>query len=318
MATCAYGYAAVSTDLLISGDGAVVSEQGFSSEYMQDLTVTECAKAAQYSQKQMIDKRDGQKYWVIKYGDGNCWMAQDLKLQLSTEMVFTSELSDVEDDWSPDYDTLDTVSVYAANVNATRSYDFGYFVPLKPTASTACPNGKTTLADCMGQFLDVSDRTPSNDPNFYENNGNIAYNDMEYDAHYLVGTYYQFNAATAGTGGGLKTVKAKAPASICPRGWHLPTGITNTTGTDFSNLDMLESVTAAKLPQPPFYYTKAGYVDYSGWYKIRSAGQATYYTTGNVCNDANTRCWRTNATGVGAGNKMMSSTVRCIFYGEEE
>lgn len=92
---CGYGHAAVSTDLLISGVG-MVDQIGFRSDYMQELTATECRNVSQYTQKQMIDKRDGQKYWVIKYGDGNCWMAQDLKLKLSTGTTLTAELSDVD------------------------------------------------------------------------------------------------------------------------------------------------------------------------------------------------------------------------------
>ena len=41
-----------------------------------------------------------------------------------------------------------------------------------------------------------------------------------YDGHYLVGNYYQWNAATAGTGGTITS--SNASGSVCPKGWKLP------------------------------------------------------------------------------------------------
>lgn len=43
-----------------------------------------------------------------------------------------------------------------------------------------------------------------------------------YDAHYLIGNYYQFNAVTAGSGAGITTFNTVAGNSICPKGWMLP------------------------------------------------------------------------------------------------
>ncbi len=55
-------------------------------------------------------------------------------------------------------------------------------------------------------------------------NGIIAgdKNDKAYDAHYLVGNYYSWNAATAGTGGNIEV--GNASGSVCPKGWKLPNG----------------------------------------------------------------------------------------------
>ena len=47
-----------------------------------------------------------------------------------------------------------------------------------------------------------------------------------YDAHYLVGNMYQWNAATAGTGSTITSTEA--PSSICPAGWELPKQTGNT------------------------------------------------------------------------------------------
>ena len=48
-----------------------------------------------------------------------------------------------------------------------------------------------------------------------------------YDGHYLVGNYYQWNAATAGTGGTITS--SNASGSVCPKGWKLPSSATSNT-----------------------------------------------------------------------------------------
>lgn len=61
------------------------------------------------------------------------------------------------------------------------------------------------------------------------NNMNDFSQGGEYDAHYLLGNYYQWNAATAGSGGEIVSGGAEgnitpnnAKDSICPKGWELP------------------------------------------------------------------------------------------------
>ena len=46
-----------------------------------------------------------------------------------------------------------------------------------------------------------------------------------YDNEYLsIGTYYHFQAATAGTGGSMTTANTNSPDTFCPLGWQLPYG----------------------------------------------------------------------------------------------
>lgn len=77
----------------------------------------------------------------------------------------------------------------------------------------------------------VGSRTASTDPNFYQKN-EATYTSTEYDAHYLAGNYYQWNAAAAGTGGTI--TNANATESICPKNWKLPNSsstFNNTSGS---------------------------------------------------------------------------------------
>ena len=107
---CGYGHAAVSTDLLISGDATIKGEGGnFTSTYMQDVTPAECENVGFDQSKQLINKRDGKKYWVTKMRNGECWMTQDLRYQIvadaSGKIELTSELTDINGANIPDLDT---------------------------------------------------------------------------------------------------------------------------------------------------------------------------------------------------------------------
>ena len=50
---------------------------------MQEMTSTICADAAENDTAQLTDTRDGKQYWVTKLADGNCWMTQNLDLDIT-------------------------------------------------------------------------------------------------------------------------------------------------------------------------------------------------------------------------------------------
>ena len=64
---------------------------------MQDMTHSICSNVdIEESELQLIDVRDNRIYWVAKLKDGNCWMTQNLDLDLSHEVALTSETSDID------------------------------------------------------------------------------------------------------------------------------------------------------------------------------------------------------------------------------
>ena len=106
----------------------------------------------------------------------------------------------------------------------------------------------------------------------------------EYDPHYLIGNYYQFNTATAGYGGVYKNESGEwvgvqntnVEYSICPKGWKLPLSGNNTeiealnnNGKSGSFYYMLEkyglqsSVSAGQynIAQNPLYFVRSGGID---------------------------------------------------------
>lgn len=309
---CGYGYAASQSSVMISGEATVRAESdSFDVVYMQDMTGVACKAAKVGTSERLVDKRDNKAYWVRKMKDGNCWMVQNLAFNLSTSVTLTSELSDVTS-FKPGYTTLTsapTSSQIVTSATGTRSWAFEGYVAKTPSLGACSKNGSITPANCT-QWLAVGERTPSDDPNFYINNGNKTYTDTEYDAHYLLGNYYQFNAATAGTGG--NAAAANVTSSICPKGWKLPVHSTAAT-SDFVKLRKAEGVSLANLVLPPLYYLKSGQIRATTalYYKLGDVGR---YWSASSSSKTEARQYMLNSDNVTAYDKNEAFQVRCIFY----
>lgn len=236
------------------------------------------------SSKRLIDTRDGNKYWVAKLQDDNCWMTQNLALNLVADEAIKPTDSDVSMEWNSrsKYPPRDTNAVKFPGGNfeaaiATNSWNLGKAVYATPLHNTVCNSYGAVYGsyyslystDKYGEkcgkvgFIDITDEWQ---PTLVAQEGEYTFPDgttytglvaanpenKTYDAHYLVGNFYQYNAAT-----GLDTkAGTSAPESICPKGWKLPTA--STTG----------------------FETKGSFA-----YLLRQYGLATSSTAGIISND---------------------------------
>ena len=261
--------------------------------YMQDMTPEICknTKAKNGAStvtpgnevtKQLIDIRDGKKYWVAKLADNNCWMTQNLDYDMVAGKVLTPSDTNVSANYTIKTTTetkVPAVIDVSANNNAAyyteRSWNMGDYVlatPLKgitcnnPNVSTESPNTDAYNSlrygdtfDRCSDFQNVAGWLPTYQAQTGNWKGAQAGNGGEaaaeglvaadaatktYDAHYLIGNYYQYNAATLGSAPASVNTKIDTTRSICPKGWKLPTSGntgsgsgTNTTTTAFVNKD---------------------------------------------------------------------------------
>ncbi len=187
-----------------------------------------------FASKQLRDVRDGKYYWVTKLADGKCWMTQNLDLDLTydlagadreTGVLLTSETSDVGEDWIPSgKSTIDpTKNLFESTAvvadwdtiltddRGMRSWSLGattvptnndVYIANNVADYTSCGVGLATAIDCS-RFIASSELYSNGDPS--------------QNAHYALGNYYQWNTATAGTGGTI--TEGQATGSICPSGW---------------------------------------------------------------------------------------------------
>ena len=278
---------------------------------MQDMTPEICAASTENETNRLADTRDSKLYWVAKLADGNCWMTQNLDFDIPADgltdengLAAKTDLRDgtVWDSTSganAPQPTNTTIEDVYNDYYSTYSYDPGYYVKSDPddydsycshvsglNSSSCTSAGWINVGDGSGYTAlteEQTDTTSSSNPTY-----EVAVVDEQaktYDAHYLVGNYYQWNAATAGTGGSdIDEQYQEASASICPKGWTLPSrGTSSTTGNDFYGLTNAYSISSntagsTAITQAPLYFSPVGYVVFGSLFYAGSSGNYWSYT----------------------------------------
>ena len=240
-------------------------------EIMQHMTPEICASASEGDTKQLIDWRDGKTYWVAKLADGNCWMTQNLELDLTSGEPLTPELSDVSANWNPGATTFTSAQEGGRDssyYNTVQSWNLGKYVWKTPDTTGFCqPGTNFSESSCASYWQDVSSWTPMTE---YRTDG-VTYDasSQTYDAHYLAGNYYSWEAATAGTGHSYTSSGSQAPDSICPKGFELPLSHpnnNNVSGSFYSLLNQYGFTSstgsgANSITRAPLFFVRSGYVD---------------------------------------------------------
>ena len=295
--------------------------------YMQDMTPEGCAASSENDTKRLIDKRDGKYYWVAKLKDGNCWMTQNLDLDLTAGVELTPDTSDVSAPWDPGATTFTSPSEgsgNSSNQTLVESWNLGEYVISDPDSYGYCSSGsRTNYPNCADRFTPVSGMTPMTEA---INEGktpaeNISIQDGQYDAHFLVGNHYSFQAATAGS---APSGSGDAPDSICPAGWQLPRyGYSSSNGAIYDYENLLEQYgigsgsgqnPKGELNTAPLYFVRSGYVTPSnhylynaGYYGYCWYGRAYSSSRGNILYFYSTNVYPTNDN-----SRYLGLSVRCV------
>lgn len=352
--------------------------------YMQNLTPQICKDTAVDVTKQLVDMRDGNKYWVAKLRDGNCWMTQNLALDLTSKGLSPQD-SDILAEWNSRaaYPPTDTNSIELIGksamsaATATGFWNIGKVVLAMPKLAKLCKNYggsdaqwslKTTdnvAKKCaLSGFVDVSGDNWQ--PTFTATIGNITlegsdgsgvsyFNEFvavqpndpgdlsqggKYDAHYLIGNYYQFNAALAGSV--VFTSNYNSSESICPKNWKLPQNSNNnvtltTSGTWqylLSQYGLVTNLTSGKLSNTeydiasaPFYFVRSGYANpasSAGYFNRIGSHAALWSGTANSSNNGYMSIYSpTNAYLLYNSNELSagaqsSASVRCVLISAQQ
>ena len=250
-------------------------------------------------QVQALDARDGKLYWVAKLADGNVWMTQNLDFDIKGNNV-VPETSDVEVAWnsSSTYSPqVTSVELFNSNVyNDTYSYDPGSYYKDGGNSTNAA------AVNCTGNKNDGA------------------------NCHYHLGNFYQWNAATAGSGG-LVSSGQKAAYSICPKGWHLPVGNSYTENYSFGKLTNAYGITNSadggagareQFMSTPIYGTIAGMVRNGG--QMYMNGDIYLWSSLSVTNSGAYLFYASGSTlrVISTGTKYIGIPVRCVAGVEHE
>ncbi len=286
--------------------------------YMQDMTEEVCQNSYENDTKQLIDKRDNKTYWVTKLKDGNCWMTQNLDLDLYTNGAnrkLTTVDSDVQSDWTSVTGPSNPWAGSLSTANMVRYYDPGEYIYTTPTIQNNCTS-TSGIAGCTSkgwqQVAGLSKDISSNR-----------------QAHYSVGNYYSWAAATANSGTNIINGD-NASSSICPKGWQLPTASSNAKSKSFAHLfesygwtwnkgqytDTLNGGTVYNILNSPFYFLYGGSVagDGSLW-SVGSDGR--YWSSTTYDSDRAYHLFFSDIAGpFGGGGRYSGFSVRCVARGE--
>ena len=280
---------------------------------MQDMNPSACAGAIDGATKRLTDARDGKQYWIAKLKDGNCWMTQNLDLNLSTSKALTPDDSDVSRSWAPANNTLTDGTQTTSDYEAEWSWNLGDYVLTTPNAGTSCGiSGISDFGDCTSVgFQSVAGMTPMTDGDAAD-----VISGNTYNAHYHVGNHYTWNAATAGTGG-ADVVGEDATDSICPKGWQLPTS-NHSNSASFKALTNAYSISSntdgsTALVSAPLYFVRSGYV-YSG--SLRFAGSNGHYWSSTAYSSTSNAYYLRFFSGAvypsNNYNRYLGQSVRCL------
>lgn len=290
--------------------------------YMQDMTPEICEFAPEGDTAQLIDKRDNKTYWVAKLADGNCWMTQNLDLDLSGRTLTPSD-SDVSSNWRYSGSWYTSVQNLSTSTNAVQGWDLGEYVWTTPGSADGCwPSTNLSDPDCAPYWQSTAGMTPMTT---IRDDG-IIVEGSTYDAHYLAGNYYSWTAATAGTGSSATSYSDVAEGSICPAGWRLPSMETGYGGS-FKGLISAYNIgnNAAgglAMSSVPLYFVKAGDIGQNSnlGNRLFYAGEQGAYWSNQLTD------WSTLVSILSFGGSSVSTstgsarwggdTIRCVAKGQ--
>ena len=174
----------------------------------------------------LTDQRDNNTYAVAKLADGKCWMIENLRLDNTAEHNSDGALA-------RGYGTSTTYGNFSG-LAEPESANFSYSNVANSLYYSGTQEGTATVN--IGTNESKYRFPRYNNQNTTSRSDNSAGNN--YENTYSYGNYYTWTAAVADTTNYNNNNTSVTNTSICPAGWHLPTGgsSANSTNSDFWQL----------------------------------------------------------------------------------
>ena len=239
------------------------------------------------------DSRDNTEYHTARLADGNCWLLDNLALDLTSSTVLNG---------------MNENNTHASNT--TLNY-------LKNGGGTTSDKYATTGVVNWTDSPTYASRNSYSDPLVNLTNKDVIPSDATSQAgQYKVGGYYNYCAASAGSycygngGTSYGTSSGNATEDICPKGWRMPTG--DTTG-EYQAL-----------------YNNASYNTYANYRSALHLPLSGYFSNGSASNQgSNSLWWSSTRFGISrmyrldvntssiypssSGDRYYGNSVRCVL-----
>ncbi len=257
------------------------------------------------------DERDDNVYAIAKLADNNWWMIENMRLRLAAYSQ-TSNGKTIIGAKSITNNTVNEITIYNTDRPKSGFLNVNTFSPdwklIGKIGSYQIANDAEQINFGTGNI--DSENEPS--PIDVETPTRGAHQDKYW---YSYGVMYNWFTATAGNGVWTGTANTDQPGSLCPIGWHLPSGATN--GEAKNIYSLVDSITAY-----PTNAVKTGYyatgpssdsasIDSSNYYKASyERGNIVAYWTSTYFNSSS--AYTMNNSGSGSRIKAAGNAIRCI------
>ena len=216
--------------------------------YMQDFASldstdksTVLSSMATGTQYQLMDNRDNKTYFISKLADGNVWMTQNLDHDIvTTQNFYNYANTDIGHGSTPNTSATWTASrttYETGNTTWLSNTNDNYYIPESYDPGDLCWDGVIVdpgPTDYSRRLVACTDR------------------------HYHAGNYYTWTAAAAlNSSQSYTTNGTSIDQSLCPAGWTLPKGGSNTDSGSFTYLVNQQGLTAGgsgNIHQSPTYF----------------------------------------------------------------
>jgi uncharacterized protein (TIGR02145 family) len=294
--------------------------QEMTQAYCESMPIYDKTNPNPASTVTLKDARNGQRYDIRRLQDGNCWMIDNLKLELTSGMELTPADTNVVNPTTVWF-TDDSTASGAQLDNMTGNFT---------TSGGLTIDGSNALTGNNTDAWRQAD--PSNIDKCKNNVGTISGVPYAYDPTSETGCGYLYNhyTATAGTVDS-NVVSSQVVDSICPAGWRLPSAGTGSSGTVYGSADLTvlnasmnanvrttgvttNSFQANWWPTGSFRGSLAGYYlnGFSQLGEMGSLWTATRASSGGRARYANFNANVINLAVESGDGRQMGSSVRCV------
>ncbi|MBR5046597.1 hypothetical protein IKX73_03170, partial [Candidatus Saccharibacteria bacterium] len=235
------------TAFTVTGDATITLTGQYVSTAMQNLSASSCTTTA----RPVYDNRDNTVYWIQKLPDNNCWMLDNLALDLTSSTIVNA--------LSTTNTHLDATSLtYFKNGGGTTSdrYPTVAYGTFGSTGSYSQPLTYTTNKDIILRPSTATNYTDSIAGAYGLGQGKIG---AYYNYCAASVGYYCFNNSSSADGSG-------GVYDACPAGWRMPTGGAS---SEFKTL-----YTSSAINSDIATYSNALSVSFSG--RMLSSGSVLY------------------------------------------
>ena len=331
----------------IAGKQKVYQDTNGSYYAMQDMSHDICnsvTRTGAETTTQLVDIRDNKLYYVTKLKDGNCWMTQNLDLELrgTSTAALTSENTDLST-------TASGSGIYNAAGGYTQNNGVWTWTPSDSAVTSSHIINGTSVPNWSNQNA-LPYSAEGGDVYYYTSNGTGGdttfsslqackdANHTEADCkHYHRGNYYNWTTAVASNNStNISTNYDQAANSICPKNWRLPVAsnddqsifefgdllytaynITKTKhGTNITDKVSYTNDGFNNIRKSPLWFVRSGIIGlYSYDTVLRVTASYGYYWSSAVVSGSNAYCLYFGDSGVWPAysySRYGGLSIRCI------